>query len=291
MPFSDAMADGIPAPRRAGDSKEFLLCAEAADGAGPDQPACVPEFPAAAELAHDLRSPLGSILLLADTLRREHAGPLLPAQRRQIEIIYSAAHALATFADDVMDAARGGAVLVESTPTPFSVRGILGSLRDLLEPIASAKQLQLRLQARGADLRVGHPLALQRVLLNLLTNALKFTDAGSVELAVAPLRRGRLRFSVTDTGPGMPPSVKARLRAPSGALAAGLAPDERARSETFGLAICVNVLKMIGSRLDVDGPPSGGTVCSFELDLPVYAPRSTSPRYRRQQGADASEAL
>ena len=134
------------------------------------------------EVAHDLRSPLTSILFLAETLQRGRSGPVNQVQERQLGLIYSAAFGLSSVASDVIELARGGDRLVDLDPIPFSVTDILESVRDIVQPIAEEKSLAVRLTAPEADFRIGHPVALSRVLLNLTTNALKFTAEGSVEV-------------------------------------------------------------------------------------------------------------
>ena len=137
------------------------------------------------EVAHDLRSPLTSILFLAETLQRARSGPVNPVQERQLGLIYSAAFGLSSMASDVIELARGGDRLVDLDPIPFSVADILESVRDIVQPIAEEKALEVRIAAAPGDYRVGHPVALSRVLLNLTTNALKFTSEGFVEVDCA----------------------------------------------------------------------------------------------------------
>src|SRR6185437_4351160 len=77
------------------------------------------------EVAHDMRSPLGSILFLAERLRSMQSGPLTPVQERQIGLIYSAAFGLSALAGDVIELARGGEGLVHQRPVPFSVADVM----------------------------------------------------------------------------------------------------------------------------------------------------------------------
>ena len=109
------------------------------------------------EVAHDLRSPLTSILFLAETLQRGRSGPVNPVQERQLGLIYSAAFGLSSVASDVIELARGGDRLVDLDPIPFSVTDILESVRDIVQPIAEEKNLAVRLSPPEADFRIGHP--------------------------------------------------------------------------------------------------------------------------------------
>ena len=101
------------------------------------------------EVAHDLRSPLTSILFLAETLQRGRSGAVNPVQERQLGLIYSAAFGLSSVASDVIELARGGDRLVDLDPIPFSVTDILESVRDIVQPIAEEKNLTVRLHRAG----------------------------------------------------------------------------------------------------------------------------------------------
>lgn len=222
------------------------------------------------EVAHDLRSPLASILFLAETLRKGQSGVVNPVQERQLGLIYSAAFGLSAMASDVIELARGGDRLVGTTLVPFSVSDLMQQVRDIVQPMAEEKGLAVRLVTPEADFRVGHPGALNRVLLNLTTNAIKFTAEGHVEIAARQQSRTRIEFSVKDTGRGIPPEVMSclfetfRRRRNAG--------DYTFSSAGLGLSICRKLVAAMGADLQVDTAPSYGTRFHFELDLPV-APR------------------
>lgn len=222
------------------------------------------------EVAHDLRSPLASILFLAETLRKAQSGVVNPVQERQLGLIYSAAFGLSAMASDVIELARGGDRLVDATPVPFSVADLMRSVRDIVLPMAEEKGLTVRLTMPDADFRLGHPGALNRVLLNLTTNALKFTSDGHVELTAKQLSRTRLAFSVKDTGRGIPPEVMNclfetfRRRRNAG--------EYTFSSAGLGLSICRKLVAAMGGALQVDSSATAGTRFGFELDLAV-APR------------------
>ena len=222
------------------------------------------------EVAHDLRSPLASILFLAETLRKAQSGTVNSIQERQLGLIYSAAFGLSAMASDVIELARGGDRLVDTTPVPFSVADLLRSVRDIVQPMAEEKGLTVQLTTPDADFRLGHPGALNRVLRNLTTNALKFTAEGHVELSARQLSRTRLEFSVKDTGRGIPPEVMNclfetfRRRRNAG--------EYTFSSAGLGLSICRKLVAAMQGELKVETAPNAGTRFSFELELAV-APR------------------
>jgi len=217
------------------------------------------------EVAHDLRSPLTSILFLAETMQRGQSGEINEVQRRQLGLIYSAALGLSAMASDVIELARGGDRLVDKEPQPFSVMETLESVRDIVRPIAEEKGLSVRLFPPATDHRLGHPLALSRVLLNLTTNALKFTDEGFVEITTRATGLSRLEFSVRDTGRGITPDGLEVLYQP---FRRRPGRDAYCFSGTgLGLAICRKLVEVMGSRLEVETRPKWGTRFFFELEL------------------------
>lgn len=220
-----------------------------------------------AEVAHDMRSPLGSILFLAERLRNGQSGPVTPLQARQLGLVYSAALGLSGLANDVMELARGGLRLMDPEPVPFSVTDIMQQTINIVRPMAEEKGLLLEATVPELDGRVGFPAALQRVLLNLTTNALKFTEKGSVRIGAEPVDRMRLEFSVSDTGRGIPPQVMHTLF--DAFRMRGANSDYFFSSAGLGLATCHKLVAAMGGELKVDSVVDRGTRFSFHLDLPA----------------------
>jgi len=236
------------------------------------------------DVAHDLRSPLTSILVLAETLQRGQSGQVNDVQRRQLGLIYTAALGLSSVASDIIEFTQGGDQLVEQEPSAFSVTAMLESVRDIVRPIAEEKHLTVRLLAPTNDQRTGHPVALSRILLNLTTNALKFTDQGYVEIVAQELDQGeaggsRIEFAVRDSGRGIPPDKVTTLFQP-------LRKESGRRGQLFsqtglGLTICRKLATALKSELKVESRIGWGTRFFFELDLPVVAARRSGPRPAR----------
>jgi signal transduction histidine kinase len=221
------------------------------------------------EFAHDLRSPLTSIMFLAETLRKGQSGELNDIQRDQLGIMYSAALGMVGVANDVMDMASsetdetwGG-----STEEIFSLQTLVHSVRNTVAPMAQQKQLGIGFYTPNRDSRRGNPVLLNRVLLNLLTNAMKFTEKGRVEVVVEETGGNRVCFSVTDTGRGMSPEH----------LEALFSLFDRSESRTgyhfsgtgLGLTMCRRMVEKMGSELRVESRQGEGTKFSFEVELPA----------------------
>ena len=214
-------------------------------------------------VAHDIRSPLTSILILVDSLRRGRYGPGDPARDRQLGIIYGAAQGLCNLASDLIDAARGERLAI-GPATAFSVTETMSGVAQILEPVSEERAIPLRLHLPEVDGRIGHPAALQRVLLNLASNALRCTEHGFVAISCTELTSTLVEFSVTDTGPGIPADVLQRLFE-------GFNSDRlslRFSRTGLGLAIVRTLLDAMGSRLDIETASGQGARFFFQLDLP-----------------------
>lgn len=222
-------------------------------------------------VAHDMRSPLTSVLFLVDALRKSHSGPITPHQEKQLLLVYGAVFALSSLSSDLLDLARGGDLLMETAPVAFSINECLHVVRDIVQPIAEEKKLEVLLAApQKGDRRFGQPAALTRVLLNLTTNALKFTTQGKVTVSVTSASRTAVEFSVQDTGRGIPPEVldtifdAFRRQNNSGKTVFS--------SAGLGLSICQKLVSAMGGTLAVESTTREGTRFFFRLNLPL-APR------------------
>ena len=216
-------------------------------------------------VAHDLRSPLTSILFLADALQRGLSGEVNDVQRRQLRLIYSAALGLSGMASDVIELARGSNRLADDTVAPLWVTDILESVRDVVRPMAEEKGLTIRLLPPPRDHREGQAFALSRVLLNLTTNALKFTDMGFVEIVAREAGPTRVEFSVRDTGPGIAPTALDTLYEP---FPRSVRDNGQVFSGTgLGLSLCQRLVELMGSELRFETRPEWGTRFFFELEM------------------------
>lgn len=240
-------------------------------------PIGAPDFPMPAipaelvvELAHDLRSPLTSIMSLAEHMQGGGGGPVTDTQRRQLSIIYSAALCLSQTASGVVELGRGGAGSEYDCPGPFSLTELFAGTQLMVAPMAEEKGLELRMNVAVEDWRVGPVGTLGRVLLNLTTNALKFTEEGVVELTASSVGPGTIELAVRDTGPGLEPHLMRTLFQPF-PVADAPAPRRYFSSTGLGLALCRKLVAALGSELQVESRPRAGTRFYFRLELPEVA--------------------
>jgi signal transduction histidine kinase len=197
-------------------------------------------------------------------------------QERHLGLVYSAAFGLSAMASDMMELARGGARLIDAGPVAFSIADVLHSVRDVVQPIAEEKGLSLRFSGPPNDVRIGHPAAISRVLLNLVTNALKFTNNGTVTVVAEDGEGGRVCFRVEDTGRGMPSGVATRI---TEVFARPLATGDYAFSSAgLGVAICRKLVDTMKGTLTIAPALPLGTVVEVHLSLPeAHHPFPESP--------------
>ena len=219
------------------------------------------------EFVHDMRSPLSSLQLLADRLQQGWSGPLTPLQLRQLRLMYAAAHALNTVTTNALQLTRECDQLEEPEARPFSVTKLLSEVQDVVGTLAIQKGLEVNFIRPDMDRRVGHPIELQRILLNLVTNALKFTRAGRVTVSATDQEHDHVEFAVQDTGPGIPLDAQGTLFQPFHRHGDGSHATFSATG--LGLAITQRLVRALGGRLQYETAEGKGTRFSFVLALPV----------------------
>ncbi len=219
------------------------------------------------EFVHDMRSPLSSLQMLADRLHRGWSGPLNELQLRQLRLMYAATHALNTVTMNALQLTRACTQLEEPEARPFSVMRLLSEVEDIVGALAIQKGLEINFIPPKTDRRRGHPIELQRILLNLVTNALKFTRAGSVTVSATDQEQDRLEFAVQDTGPGIPPDAQGTLFQPF--HRSGDSGPATFSATGLGLAITQRLVRALGGQLKYETAVGKGTRFYFVLDLPV----------------------
>jgi PAS domain S-box-containing protein len=227
-------------------------------------------------MGHEVRTPLQAILGLSELLLGEQ---LSPGQRARIQSIVEAGEQLLSVLNDILDFSRLEAGRLPLQRVPFALAPMTRAVTALMDPLATGKGLSLRLDlAPEAEGRFwGDPVRLRQVLVNLVGNAVKFTDTGSVTLRIEPLSmpagKTGLRFSVVDTGIGIPPEALPSLFTEFRQVD----PPERARSGSgLGLAICKRLVDLMEGRIGVTSTPGLGSTFWFEVALD-RAPAETLP--------------
>ncbi len=224
-----------------------------------------------ANTSHEIRTPLNGLVGLARLARRPE---LDETRRRQyLEQIAESAETLSAIISDVLDLSKIEAGRLEIEQLAFDLRALLESLRQVYDTLAEARGLSFALQTdAGVPQWVwGDPVRVRQVLGNYLSNALKFTERGSVTLHAGVGSGGPLRFEVRDTGLGIAPEVCARLFQPF--TQADQSTTRRFGGSGLGLSICLELATLMGGRVGVDSTPGLGSCFWAELPLrPAEAP-------------------
>lgn len=238
-----------------------------------------------ATMSHELRTPLNAIFGMAQVLARDPG--LAAAQRRQAATIESAGRHLLELLNETLDLSRIEAGRLVLAPAPVSPAGIAEEALGLQADPAAAAGVGLSL-VLAEDLPaavLADRLRLRQILLNLLGNAVRFTPAGgavTLEVAVAP--GGLLRFAVTDTGAGVPASLRPQLFQPF----AQATPDPSGGTSGLGLAISARLAAAMGGSLQhQDGPDGRGSRFLLSLPLRVAAGAPAQPMPAAPPGASA----
>jgi len=218
-----------------------------------------------ATMSHELRTPLNAILGFTGLLLMRLSGPINPEQERQLGLVHTSGKHLLSLINDLLDLAKIDSGRVEIHREPVDCRALVEGVIETLRQAADAKGLQLLLRSTPdlqATLHTDRR-ALQQVLINLVNNAIKFTDAGSVELSVTR-EPGWLALCVSDTGRGISEEDQARLFQPfvqvggRGGLVEGTG---------LGLHLSLRLAELLGGRLVLHSAPLAGS--RFILSLPL----------------------
>ncbi len=234
------------------------------------------------EVAHDLRSPLHSILFLTDGLYREESGPLTPVQKRQISVVHTAAAALLRMANDVLDfsSADGELGADEVDVVPVAAQQVVGDLESHVEPLVHHHRASLEVEAdpEAGDARRGDPQVLKRILLTLTSNGLEAAgEDGTVRVRMEGDGE-RLRAVVEDDAGDVEPEELERLieGGPHASVVRRLDGDTRG----LGLVICVGAAGAADGDVAVRRTDDGWTRVSVTLPFPVFEPEEEEGRER-----------
>lgn len=220
-----------------------------------------------ANMSHELRTPLNSSLILARLLADNAEGNLNQEQVRSAQTIYSAGNDLLVLINDILDLAKIEAGRAEVSPEPVALASVKDALERSFRALATQKNLVFRIDLSedvepsiSTDSR-----RLEQILKNLLANAFKFTETGSVELLITHGAAGRIRFSVRDTGLGIAPHqqevIFEAFRQADGTT------SRKYGGTGLGLSISRELARLLGGDISVESVAGKGS--TFTLELPV----------------------
>ncbi|MBL8111759.1 MAG: response regulator [Acidobacteria bacterium] len=218
-----------------------------------------------ATMSHEIRTPLNAIINMAELTLE---GDLAPRKKQYVSTIVSSGRSLLALINDILDFSKIEAEKLELEEAPFSLRDLLEEVTEIFRAKVVEKHVELIVLCDAAipAAFLGDALRLKQVLINLVGNAFKFTEKGEVSLRVRPSGE-RLRFSVSDTGIGIPRDQQAKLF--SAFTQADSSTTRRYGGTGLGLAISKRLTGMMGGELVLESEEGKGTTFSFEIALPA----------------------
>ncbi len=226
-----------------------------------------------ATMSHEIRTPLNGVLGMAQVMA---ADALSEVQRERLEVIRRSGESLLAILNDVLDLSKIEAGKLELEATEFDIAEVVEGVYATFEPLARGKGLDLSVEiaepARGvyrAD-----SVRVRQVLLNLVSNALKFTDDGTVRIRLAR-EAGMLSLEVADTGIGLTPEQAARLF--DKFEQADVSTTRRYGGTGLGLSICRELVELMGGTIEVRSAPDEGACFTVRLPLPWIGPSVDAP--------------
>jgi len=220
-----------------------------------------------ARMSHELRTPMTGVLGIADLMQTE---PLPAEQNRRLSVLAGSARALLTVINDILDFSMIDAGRLEVESLPFEWARVIWDGATLLRGGAEQKGIAFHAKVTGAvdQTLMGDALRLKQVLVNLIGNAIKFTETGSVTVTADAVIRGaaaRLTIEIADTGVGITPEQMSFRPFEQ----ADVTTTRRFGGTGLGLAISDNLLRLMGGAMIVDSEPGVGTRFQISLDLPL----------------------
>jgi signal transduction histidine kinase len=221
-------------------------------------------------MSHDIRTPMNAIIGMTDVLSESE---LTTDQSHYLRVLRTAGETLLNLINDILDFSKIEAGQLNLEKINFGLRQLLSDTVSILDVRAREKNLPIRTQIHDSvpDTVTGDPTRVRQILINLVGNALKFTEKGEITIKVAPDPQtpGGLLFSVSDTGIGIPREKQAQLFQKF--MQVDSSTTRKYGGTGLGLAICKQLVEMMSGRIWIESEPGKGSTFSFMLPLGAVA--------------------
>ncbi|MHB1005689.1 MAG: PAS domain-containing sensor histidine kinase [Chloroflexota bacterium] len=234
-----------------------------------------------ATMSHELRTPLNSIIGFTGMLLMRLVGPLEPEQEKQLNMVHDSAHHLLELINDVLDISKIEAGQFELARENYDMQESLKKSIGIIAPLANKKGLELTTSiSPQVGEMIGDRRRFEQIILNLLSNALKFTEQGGIDISCL-IKNGMVITSITDTGIGIKREQISSLFQPFRQLDSGITRQHEGTG--LGLSICKRLVEMMGGEIWVESEWGKGSKFSFFLPLERMSYESHSPSDRGQR--------
>ncbi|MCW8890501.1 MAG: ATP-binding protein [Sedimenticola sp.] len=223
-----------------------------------------------ARMSHEIRTPLNGIIGTGELLK---SCTLNPVEREYVDTIYSSGHTLLRLIEDILDISKIEAGKLEIEHTPFNLYALVNSTTKMLASQVNSRKVRLYTSI-DPDIPfrlIGDPLHLRQVLINLIGNAIKFTEVGHIEIRCSKIERQnqviKVRIAVTDTGIGIPEAIQTKIFEKF--TQADGSTTRRFGGTGLGTTIAKQLVELMGGTIDLKSTHGKGSTFWFDLSLDI----------------------
>ncbi|AXY75713.1 response regulator [Paraflavitalea soli] len=245
-----------------------------------------------ANMSHEIRTPINAVIGFTNLLQKTS---LTQEQEQFVHLVQSASESLLTIINDILDISKIEAGMLRIEKSPFSLRGLCSSLETMFQHKVQEKNLSLSIyiQEKIPDTLTGDAVRLTQVLVNLISNAIKFTQEGGISIVIIPIHETdtsiRLRFSVKDSGIGISPD---KLDSIFDRFEQGETNTTRKYGGTgLGLSIVRNLIHLQEGSISVKSETGNGTEFLFELEYEILPMTDSEKNRHHLEVAESGNGL